>query len=157
MKILEQLKPASSRRTRLFLASLIWTGGGSALVFVGLRWLAPSDPWSAWVGLATALAVGWIKSRFVLTPRAAVNADRIAGSGQGRCLGGAFSWASWVLVLLMIGFGRVLRNSAIPDFWLGLIYVAVGSALVFASGVSWRRWRRIGPAEPGRGVDSGPA
>ena len=133
--------PRSSRASRLLLASLIWTGIGAGLLAAATRWLvtAPSAGWLAAAPLA--MGVGWAKGRFVLAPRAEANARRIEASGDGRCLGGVFSWASWVLAAGMMAGGWALRHSAVPRPWLGLLYGAAGTALLAASAGSWRRWR----------------
>ncbi len=142
---LYRLKPASSVRARLLLAALIWTFVGGALFVLGVRWTLAEGGWLGWVVLAIAGLVGWVKSRYVLTQRAAVNARRIVEAGEGRCLGGVFAWTTWGLVAGMVLFGSLLRHSGLPPVWLGLIYSAVGIALLAASRISWRQWSQLGP------------
>ena len=59
--------------------------------------------------------------------------DRIKERGDGRCIGGFLSIKSWLLVLLMMAGGRLLRGSGVPMSWIGFLYVAVGVALVVGS------------------------
>ena len=66
---------------------------------------------------------------------------RILTAGEARFIGGVFSAGSWALVLVMMLLGNGLRRSSLPRPWLGLIYAAVGIALIQASLVSWRYWR----------------
>ena len=143
MSFLQQYAPRASCRARLLVAALLWTGIGTGLAAAGLYWIfgARSAVWLA----ATPVAVlaGWLKGRFVLGPRAGANARRIVEAGDGRCLGGAFSWGSWGLALGMMIGGILLRRSPIPRPWLGLLYTAVGTGLLAASTASWTRWRRF--------------
>jgi MFS family permease len=143
MTLVQRLAPRASRRTRLLVAALVWTGIGIGLLAAGLRWtfLAPSAAWRA--ALPIALAVGWLKGRYVLAPRAAANASRILASAESRCIGGAFSWGAWLFAVGMMLLGITLRHSLVPRPWLGLLYAAVGTALVVAGAGGWRRWARF--------------
>jgi len=142
---LYSLKPTSSTRSRLLLASLIWSGAGAGLLVAGLRWLVGVHGNWIWLGLVAALLVGAAKGFLVLARRADANARRIVDAGEARCLGGAFSWGSWLLTLAMIGAGYSLRHSPLPRPWLGLVYVAAGVGLLGASVVSWSHWRALRP------------
>ncbi len=143
MTLLQRIAPRASRRTRLWVAAFVWTGIGAGLLVAGLRWtfLAGSNTWRA--VLPVALAAGWLKGRYVLAPRAAANASRILASAESRCIGGVFSWGSWVFALAMMLLGVTLRHSPIPRPWLGQLYAAVGMALVVAGAGGWRRWAQF--------------
>jgi hypothetical protein len=141
VSLLRRYAPRASCRARLLLAAVLWTGVGTGLALAGLFWIfdARSAPWLA--ATPVALLAGWVKGRFVLGPRAGANARRIVEAGDGRCLGGAFSWGSWGIALAMMIGGIFLRRSSIPRPWLGLLYTAVGTGLIAASTASWTRWR----------------
>jgi hypothetical protein len=78
----------------------------------------------------------------VLSRTARRAAARIARRGDGTCLGGFLSWQSWLFVLGMMAAGAALRRSALPRTALGVVYVAVGIALLWGSRVFWAAWRR---------------
>jgi len=139
----ERFKPAASIRSRLLVAALIWTLVGAGLLAAGFRWTVVDQGVRGWAGLAVALVLGWLKGRYVLGSRAVANAHRIIATGENRCLGGVFDWSAWVFVLAMIGLGYLLRHSDVPRPWIGVIYAAVGSALILASAGTWRRWRTL--------------
>ncbi len=148
MGILERVNPKASRRTRLLLAALMWTAIGTGLLVAGLHWLlgARSAAWLA--AFPVALVAGWAKGRFVLAPRAEANALRIIRAGEERCVGGVFSWASWGIALFMMAGGIALRRSPLPRPWLGLLYSAIGAALLAASLKSWDHWREFRGQQP---------
>jgi hypothetical protein len=143
---MERFKPAASIRSRLLVAASIWTLVGVGLFAAGFRWTVADQGLRGWAGLAVALALGWLKGRYVLSGRAAANARRIVAAGEGRCLGGVFDWQAWLFIVAMIGLGYLLRHSEVPRPWIGVIYAAVGSALVLASAGTWRRWRALDSA-----------
>ncbi len=137
----ERYKPAGAVRAHLLLAGLMWTVVGAALVAFGGRWLwqlpTPAAPWLA----ALAVVIGTFKARFVLDRAARTIVDRIQERGDGRCLGGFLSVRSWALVAAMAAGGRFLRGSHVARGLMGVLYVAVGTALLLSSRVAWRAWR----------------
>jgi hypothetical protein len=94
-----------------------------------------------WLLVAAAVALGLIKARFVLDRTAIRMIERIRARGDGRCIGGFQSLRSWVFVLLMVAAGRLLRGSPLPRIVAGLLYLAVGTALLLATRRLWHAWR----------------
>ena len=136
----ESHKPAAKVSTQLMLAWLMWATVGTALALLGARWLWHALPVVApWVA-AAAVAVGLVKSRLVLDGAARRVVGRIQDRGDGRCLGGFLSVRTWGLVFLMMAFGRLLRGTLAGPV-IGLLYIAVGTALFLSSRVSWQAWR----------------
>ncbi len=141
----ERLYPRSSARARLFAAALVWTAVGTGLTTAGAWWISGRGAVSALMIAAPAAAVGWAKGRFVLAPRAARNAERIRALGDGRCLGGTFTWGTWILVAGFVILGAGLRRSPLPRPILGFIYVAVGLALLIGAARGWSAWMAAAP------------
>ncbi|MFH1263629.1 MAG: hypothetical protein V1495_09350 [Pseudomonadota bacterium] len=142
---IRRFTPTVSRRTRLFLAAFLWSAVGTGLLFAGVHWLWGTDN-HLWLALfPVAAAIGWAKGRFVLGSRAEANAQRILETTDARCVGGIFSWGSWFLAVGMVALGITLRHSALPRPWLGLLYSAIGTALLTAS---LRAWRYAGSNPP---------
>ena len=141
MSWVERYKPAAAVRAHLLLAGLMWAVVGLTLIGFGGRWLwqlpTPAAPWLA----ALALVIGAFKARFVLDRAARRIVDRIRERGDGRCLGGFLSLRSWALVAAMAAGGRLLRGSHLGRGLLGVLYIAVGTALLLSSRVAWRAWR----------------
>jgi hypothetical protein len=140
--LLTRLKPGVSQRVRLFLAAAAWTGVGLVLLILGARWFQEADPGLHPVLLAAAVAVGLAKAAFVLRPAARRVVTRIQCRGDDRCIGGFFSWRTWIIVAIMIFAGALLRHSDISPPLVALVYAAIGTALVAASWLPWRAWSR---------------
>ncbi|MDF1577321.1 MAG: hypothetical protein RQ753_03750 [Desulfurivibrionaceae bacterium] len=145
--MIARFKPDVSIKTRLFMAALLWSciglmllwRGGSVVVAQDREWLLP-----------VALLLGALKSRAILDRVAGKNIDRIIARGEFSCLGGIYSWKTWLLVAVMILSGRLLRISPLQAWLLGFIYVTVGWSLLWSSRKAWFRLRVIGgPAVSG--------
>jgi hypothetical protein len=46
----------------------------------------------------------------------------------------------WAMVVGMMLGGRLLRNSSVPPLAVGVIYLAVGWALLLSSRLLWQEW-----------------
>jgi hypothetical protein len=142
--------PAVSHRLHLLLAAATWTVVGLALLTVGACWSLQSETGLHPILFAAAVAAGLVKAAFVLRRAASRVITRIRSRGDHRCIGGFFSWRTWILVAIMITAGAVLRHSPLSHWLIGLVYVAIGTALVAASWLPWRAWYRDRSQPPPR-------
>jgi hypothetical protein len=133
---LHRLKPRASARTQLVLAGAVWYAGAAILGVRGLGWLGEAD--LTLVLVTAAVALGAAKARYVLRPVASRTIERIQARGREECAGGFLSWQSWALVVGMVGIGYLLRLTPIPEWILGVVYVAVGAALLIAGRRYWQ-------------------
>ena len=139
-KTLLRFKPGVSIKTHLFLAALIWSVVGFFLLTNGFILISlKSQLWYAVVGLI----LGTAKTFFILDRVAQKNVKRIREFEDKVCIGSVYSWKTWLLVAGMIVLGRFLRTTVLPDEVVGLIYTAVGWALMLASRLIWIEWKRI--------------
>jgi len=143
---LDDFKPAASARTQLLLAALLWTVVGALLLFFGVRWALAADiPYTAII-LLLAIIAGALKAEYVLAQAAQRAIERICARGDGRCIGGFLSTRTWLLVLLMMGLGYALRHGLATRAVVGVLYVAIGTALLLAARRFWTAWYRRLPA-----------
>jgi len=106
----------------------------------GASWLVAVK--ALWI-IVPALIVGTLKSLIVLDRTAKKGVCRILELADGTCLGAVYSVQTWLLVLVMMGAGMVLRSSDLPREFLGGLYVAIGWALFFSSRHAWLAWHRL--------------
>jgi len=138
----ERWKPRAAGRTQLLLAGSLWTIVGALLLGFGARWTMEAfAPRAGALAVALGVVAGLIKGRFVLDRVAGHITDRIASRGDGRCAGAFLSWRSWLLVALMSGAGRLLRDGLLSPAVAGWLYTAIGTGLLFSSRIAWKRWR----------------
>lgn len=117
----------------------MWLIGASILLVRGAAYIQGRS-WHAYA-LAVGLALGVIKSRYLLEGVAERAVERIRARGRA-WFPGFFSIRSWALVALMMGGGIMLRRLVVaPDQVgagiLGAIYIGVGAALLLADRVFW--------------------
>ena len=138
-EILIRYKPGVSIRTHLLLGALIWTVVGFFLLTNGF--ILVSSDGHLWYGLI-GLLLGTAKTFFVLDRMALKNIKRIKEFEDKACFGSVYSLKTWLMVVGMIFLGRFLRTTVLPGEIIGLVYTAVGWALMLASRLAWIEWNR---------------
>jgi len=136
MSWLARLKPGASTNTNLLVAALMWSFIGFYLMVRGYLLGQPLPG----MFFLLALGLGTMKAFWLIERAARKNIARIVARPDGMCLGGVYSWGMWGMVVCMMVGGRLLRNSAVPPLVVGVIYVAVGWALLLSSRLIWREW-----------------
>jgi hypothetical protein len=149
-----RLTPRTGVRAQLLAAAVVWLVGTAILLVRGVQYIVAPDEYERFgYGIVlialVAIAIGIAKARFILIRYACKAVTRIRTRGHA-CFFGLFAWSSWVFILVMMGGGVLLRHSPLIDSWwgrtfLGILYVAVGTALAIADVVFWRA--ALGPVE----------
>jgi len=142
---LETFKPVASSRLQLLLAGSTWSTVGMGLISVGTYWVVSTSA-NRIVFLAISLFIGLGKSFLILDRVANRIIKRIEQRGEGKCLASFYSLRTWAIVILMIAMGRILRGAGISYSLLGLLYAAVGIALLMSSRLIWQAWRHYSQA-----------
>jgi len=122
------------------MAALLWSCIGLMLMWRGGRAIFAAERESL---LVISFMIGTFKSWAILDRVALKNIGRIVEKGEYSCLGGVYSWKTWLLVAAMIFLGRLLRASSLQAWLVGLIYVTVGWSLFWSSRKGWQRLRRL--------------
>lgn len=126
---------AAGERVQLILAGGLWIVAAVILGVRGVGWLVVA-PWALALAV-TGVALGVLKARFLLDRVALGVARRIHDRGPGASVAGFLSVRSWVVVVIMMAGGHALRLTAAPRPVLGVLYVAIATALVLASRAYW--------------------
>lgn len=143
--LVTRLKPGVHQRTHLLLAASLWSLIGAMLLVRGISWLIASA--ALWI-VIPALLAGTMKSLLILDKTARNGIRRILNFADGTCVGAVYSLKTWLLIMLMMGSGIVLRHSRIPLEVLGGLYTAIGWALCCSSRHAWKAWRHFSPKKP---------
>lgn len=140
-----QVKPGLSRQQHLWIAASIWTLVGLGLFTMGLvfwfhlPYLGFLDTSHlGWGSLA--LSLGMIKGKFILDRTANRIIDRVETLQEPNPFKSVFQMfglKTILLILAMMTFGIVLRVAGVSFEIRGLIYLAVGAALVWSCRRYW--------------------
>jgi hypothetical protein len=160
-----RLTPRAGIRPQLIAAAVLWGVGTSILLIRGVIYMFAQEELDrfgygvALIGLV-AVTIGLVKARLILIRYAQKAVRRIRTRGHA-CFFGFFAPTSWLFILVMMGGGMLLRRTPLVEFWwgrtfLGILYVAVGTALLIADIVFWRAVFRPLPA-PDDACDAAPA
>ena len=133
---LDRITPRAFPRTRLLSAAVVWSAVGFFLVAKGV-YLFQGELRGIALTVAIGVILGLIKSRYVLDRVAKKNILRIGARPARACLGGLFSLRNWLLIALMIVFGRVLGALPIDTALKTGLYVTVGTGLAYSSRLLW--------------------
>lgn len=126
----------AGERVQLALAGGLWLVAAAILGVRGIGWLLPVEWTPLLVGAG--VLVGIVKARFLLDRVARGVARRIHDRGPDASIVGFLSVRSWVVVVIMMAGGHALRLTATPRPVLGVLYVAIATALALASRTYWR-------------------
>jgi len=142
IRLVDRLKPVASIRVQLLLAAAMWLVAAGILGVRGAMWVGDSSS-AGWLFLL-AIAIGILKSQLLMERVASTAVARILERGCTSCAGGFFSLKSWALILLMVAGGHALRLTEIPRPALGVLYVAVATALLIGDRIYWREAIKAG-------------
>jgi hypothetical protein len=129
------LKPGVDKIWLFVIAAVMWSGVGIYLDYLASGWLRPLNlaPATLFIVSGMLLAAGIYFVMF--RSFADQNIMRINGlNGEKICIFAFQRWTSYPLVLVMISLGVILRHySPIPEPYLAILYLGVGSSLFLAS------------------------
>ena len=137
----DRITPRVFPRTRLLTAALVWTCVGAFLCAKGVWLSLDGSIMPVAAVIAVGLCLGVLKSRLVFDRVAGKIIGHIGRKPRPSCLGGLFSVRNWMLILIMVVFGRTLGALPMHAALKSGIYVMVGSGLGYSSRLLWKAWR----------------
>ena len=131
------LNPVVDKKFLVFLAGLMWCGVGIMLVSFAISWLSHYEKKSLFytAGFIAAIPI----HHFGFLKIADKNLDRLLPLTEKKCVFSFMTWKSYIIVLIMVSMGIVLRHSSIPKNFLSVLYNGIGLAL-FLSGIRYFRF-----------------
>ena len=143
-KILDASKSGVSRSVLLRMAGITWIAVSILLNGFSYSWLRTEEPDCALLAAAVGFVFALLIHHFGFLRVVDHNVARILPLEGRRSVFSFMSVKSYILVLIMILMGFLLRHSPIPKFYLAILYTAIGTALFFSSVRYFRyaRWVR---------------
>ena len=129
----DKYKPAVKRKYLILISGLIWVAIGIMLNALAINWLTEMHFNRTWIYIFAGIILALIIHHFGFLKIVDKNLGRIKSLNPKTCAFAFMSWKSYLLVIIMITMGILLRHSAIPRNLLSIIYVGIGLALVLSS------------------------
>ncbi len=119
----------------VFITGVIWIFVGFMLINRALSWFPDFTVTQAIISVIAGFILAFVKTRFLFIKATHENINRIMNMKNNKVSVFAFhSLKFYILILLMIGFGTLLRNlEFIPKYSIFPIYLGVGIAMIYAS------------------------
>ena len=130
---LEAWKPGVSRRVLLLVAGITWIGTAILLNAISYAWLRNEKPQAALLAALAGVVCALFIHHFGFLRIVDKNLGRIGTMEGKRCLFAFMAWKSYLLVMVMIAMGVLLRHSPAPRLYLAVLYTAIGTALFLSS------------------------
>jgi hypothetical protein len=130
---IEKWKPAVPKSGLLFMAGMIWLSIGVMMDCIAYSWLISENVRPALLISSIGFFLALLIHHFGFLRIVDRNLGRILPMEGRRCLFSFMPWKSYVLVMVMILGGFLLRHSALPKLYLAPIYLAIGTALLLSS------------------------
>lgn len=131
--LLKKYDPAVDRRILIFISGLLWSVVGIMLCRLALQWLNLADGhntlWFGTAGIILSLLIHF----FGFLKLVNKNIGRILSKEGKVCIFGFQPWKSYLIILVMIGLGTILRSSPLPRPYLSVIYIGFGGAMILSS------------------------
>ena len=117
----------------LFIAGALWLGIGILMNGMSYSWLKAQPLVSSLVAFLAGFTCALVIHHFGFLRIVDKNLGRILPMAGRQCVFSFMTWKSYLLVLVMILLGVLLRQSPIPRLVLAVIYTAIGTALMLSS------------------------
>ncbi|MFO7714301.1 hypothetical protein [Desulfosarcina sp.] len=130
---LSHLKPAVPKCWLFAVSGVVWSLVGLMMLVTGLGWLAPEGFMRGTGFMLAGLALAAMAFRWGFSGIARKNIRRLRRLPQRGCFFAFQAWQGYLIIMTMIAFGVVLRQSSIPKSVQAIVYTAIGGALLMGS------------------------
>lgn len=119
----------------ILITGLIWTTVGIMLIKRAFTWFPNFTLLESVFTVFAGIILAYIKTRFIFIKATNKNIHRIMNLSGNKVFVFAFhSFKFYILILIMIGFGTLLRSlEFIPKYAIFPIYLGVGLAMIYGS------------------------
>ena len=130
---IEKWKPGVPKSTLLLMAGLIWLGIGILMDSLAYYWLKNENPRTVLVISSLGFILALLIHHFGFLRIVDKNLGRILPMEGKRCVFSFMPWKSYLLIMVMILMGFLIRHSSIPKPDLAVLYSGIGTALILSS------------------------
>lgn len=128
-----EFKPKVSREVLILLAGMVWLSVGIMLLSRAYGW------WQQYSGslfvffVLISLILGSVKGYYIMTRVVRKNILRIHQLSTRNFVLAFITLRTYLLILVMMILGIVVRHAPVPKIYLAIVYLAVGIAMLVSS------------------------
>ncbi|MEJ2642458.1 MAG: hypothetical protein P8010_23130 [Desulfosarcinaceae bacterium] len=130
---MDKFKPAVTNTFLLFLAGIVWECVGIMLLYLAYSWLSAVSNTGVFLYWAAGALLALLIHHFGFLRIVDKNLKRIRQMNDKACFFAFYPWKSYLLVVVMVAMGSLLRHSMIPKKDLAILYIGIGLALILSS------------------------
>ena len=133
MSGINRFRPAVRKAVLFFVAGSVWLCVGMMLLGWSRLWLSDVDGLIRYALAGGGLLLALCVHAFGFSKIADKNIARIMLMSDENCVFAFISWKSYLVILVMVAMGAVVRHSAVPMEYLSVLYTGIGCALILSS------------------------
>ena len=130
---IEKYKPAVTRNILLLAAGVTWKGVGVMLLFLAVSWLYKTPGISMYLYIFAGIILALFIHHFGFLKIVDKNLARILRMDSKKCFFAFLPSKSYLIIIIMVIMGLMLRHSIIPKYYLAILYIGIGLALILSS------------------------
>lgn len=133
-----RLNPAVDRKFLILLAGAVWCSVGIMLISFAISWLTSYQGKGKILFYLAGFLAAMPIHHFGFLKLVNKNLRRLMPITEKRCIFSFITWKSYLIIIIMVSMGIVLRHSSIPKQYLSILYNGIGLGL-FLSGIRYFR------------------
>jgi len=130
---IEKWKPGVPKAGLLLVAGIMWMGIGLMLDIISYKWLRGERVDHALLAAGIGFLCGLLIHHFGFLRVVDRNLARILPMEGKKCIFSFMPLKSYLLIVVMMLMGFLLRHSALPKLYLSILYIGIGTALILSS------------------------
>ena len=130
---IEKYKPAVTKNILVLMAGTVWVCAGFMLLFMAFSWLNRASGISIYPYALTGILLALPVHHFGFLRIVDKNLNRILLMDRKICFFSFVPSRSYLIIIVMIVMGILLRHSTIPKYDLAILYIGIGLALILSS------------------------
>jgi len=132
-RFVDRFKPAVGKRVLLFMGGFVWVCVGAMLLTFSYQWLHASHWMASLPFVLPGMVLALVIHHFGFLKIVDKNLGRLLPGDGKKCVFSFMPWRSYLIVVVMVGMGHLLRHSPIPKPYLAIVYIGIGLALILSS------------------------
>ena len=136
--LIERINPRVDRKILILISGLMWCGVGIMLMVLAEAWMNNYSGKGKYLYYIAGFLIAMPIHHFGFLKLAKQNIKRLIPLSGKRCVFSFITWKSYIILVIMISMGIMLRHSSIPKNYLSILYNGIGLGL-FLSGIRYLR------------------